>query len=297
MPYTSYYFCSAIIILLQEEELPVRGLLFGRFVLMLMKHLREEHRLLEKNIPGLRFATYRKVVIPKPDEWITSTKEVVQLCLEACYRQAPPGDKKERARFYENTRKLIGQQIPNGGSLITNHLMAVLAIVGLVPLWFAEEHTVDPSSKSLEYLVNNKGLAKGKPASERFLESLSSVLQTDLGITASRKYSENVCCKAYRIDKDRIAKETMSKVKNSDSRFSDLVFDTQCIFQVVGGQVHVHRQGYETVAVNGGLIDLWANGGSVWTLSQLILQFESIPKQLGRQGRGSIVPNWVCGVD
>ncbi len=33
MPYTTYYFSSAIIILLQEEKLPVRGLLFGHFVL------------------------------------------------------------------------------------------------------------------------------------------------------------------------------------------------------------------------------------------------------------------------
>jgi hypothetical protein len=68
----------------------------------------------------------------------------------------------------------------------------------------------------------------------------------------------------------------------------------------VGGKVHVHRQGYETVVVSGGLMDRWALGGSVWTLSQLLLQFEdiakegfSIPKQLGKQGTGSIVPNWV----
>jgi hypothetical protein len=305
MPYTTYYFCSAIIILLQEEELPVRGLLFGRLVLMLMAHLREEHKRLEINIPGFRFSIYRQVVLPKVDQWQTSTKELVRLCLEASFRQTPPGDKKERARFYEETRRSIAKLIPNAGSLITNHLMTVLAVVGLVPLWFSEEHTVDLTSKSLAFLVDEKGLAKGKAAADRFLESLSSVLQTEYAIMANRKYGENVNCKSFRIENDRIAKEDKTKKQrmSSDQRFSDLHFLKQCIFQVVGGKVHVHRQGYETVVVSGGLMDRWALGGRVWTLSQLLLQFEdiakegfSIPKQLGKQGTGSIVPNWVHDV-
>jgi hypothetical protein len=300
MPYTTYYFCSAIIILLQEEKLPVRGLLFGHFVLNLMHHLREEHKRLKINIPGLRFSNYRKVVIPKPDKWQTSTKEMVRLCLEACFRQVPPGEKKERARFYEETRKSIAKEIPNAGPLISNHLMGVLAIVGLVPLWFAAEHTVDTSSKPFVFLVKEKGLEKGKPAADRFLESLSSFLQTEHGITASRRFGENLSCKAFRMEKDRIAKETMTKNEESDHRFSDLAFDTQCIFQVVRGQVHVHRQGYKTVEVSGGLIARWALGGRVWTLPQLILQFEStakndfsIPKKLGGK---NFVPNWMRGV-
>jgi hypothetical protein len=77
MPYTTYYFCSAIIILLQEEELPVHGLLFGCLVLMLMNHLREEHRVLETSIPGLHFSVYQAVVLHKADKWKTSTKELV----------------------------------------------------------------------------------------------------------------------------------------------------------------------------------------------------------------------------
>ena len=270
---------------------------------MLMNHLREEHQVLKVKIPGLRFSLYRAVVIPEEGEWKKSTKELVRLCLEASFRPTPPGDKKERARFYEESRKLIAIQIPNGGSLITNHFMAVLAIVGLVPLWFAGEHTVDVSSKSLAFLVEHKGLVKGKAAADRFLESLSSALQTDYGINANRKYSENVNCKSYRLEKDRIAKEAKTKKESSDKRYSDLHFDKQCIFQVVGGQVHVHRFGYETVVVSGGLIDRWALGGRVWKLSQLLLQFEdtsverfSIPKQLGKQGTDCIVPNWICDV-
>jgi hypothetical protein len=220
--------------------------------------------------------------------------------LEACFRQVPPGEKKERARFYEETRKSIAKEIPNAGPLISNHFMGVLAIVGLVPLWFAAEHTVDTSSKPFVFLVKEKGLEKGKPAADRFLESLSSFLQTEHGITASRRFGENLSCKAFRMEKDRIAKETMTKNEESDHRFSDLAFDTQCIFQVVRGQVHVHRQGYETVEVSGGLIARWALGGRVWTLPQLILQFEStakndfsIPKKLGGK---NFVPNWMRGV-
>jgi hypothetical protein len=266
----------------------------------LMKHLRAKDVDMGKKIPGFRFNTYRTPILPKPEDWKSSTKEILRLCLEASFRQTPPGDKKERARLYEETRKCIGNEIPNAGSLITNHLMAVFAIVGLVPLWYAEEYTVDTSSKSFKFLVKNKGLVKGKPAADRFLESLSSSLKTEHGVTVSRKYSENVCCKAFRIENDRLAKEAGSNKESSDHRFSDLIFHNQCIFEVVGGQVHVHRKDFETVVVNGGLIDRWAMGGRVWTLSQLILQFEStakdvffIPKELGLASPDSHVPKWV----
>jgi hypothetical protein len=112
-----------------------------------MYKLREEHQGLKRKILGLRFATYWKVVIPGREDWAGSTTEVVCLCLEASFRQDPPEDKKQQALYYEKTRKVIAKEIPNAGGLILNHLMVVLAIVGLVPLWFGEVHTVDTSSK------------------------------------------------------------------------------------------------------------------------------------------------------
>jgi hypothetical protein len=45
--------------------------------------------------PGLRFSTYRKVVVPGKEEWILSTTEVVRLCLEASYQTNQPGNKKD----------------------------------------------------------------------------------------------------------------------------------------------------------------------------------------------------------
>ena len=168
----------------------------------MMRHLHEEHQRLKIKIPGLRFPTYRKVVVPNEEEWKRSTIEVVRLCLEASFRSERPTSKKERAKFYEQTRKMIQKEIPNGGLLVTNHLMAILAIVGLVPLWFAEEHTVETTSKSIMFLVKHKGLVKGKPAAQCFLDSLSGALLSIHGIAASRKYTENVCCKAYRIETD-----------------------------------------------------------------------------------------------
>jgi hypothetical protein len=97
----------------------------------------------------------------------------IHLCLEASFHHDPPGDKKDQALYYEKTRKAIVKEIPDTGSLIMNHLMAVFAIVGLVPLWFVEEHTVNTSSKSMDFLVVKKGLVKGKLAVQRFLDSLS----------------------------------------------------------------------------------------------------------------------------
>jgi hypothetical protein len=95
--------------------------------------------------------------------------------------------------------------------------MAVLAIVGLVPLWFAAEHMVKTSSKPMqEYLVKERGLVSGKPWAQRFLDSLSSALQHQHGITATCKYSENVGCKAFRL----------ACMEETDKRFSILCFAT-----------------------------------------------------------------------
>jgi hypothetical protein len=60
--------------------------------------------------------------------------------------------------------------------------MAVFAIVGLAPLWFAEEHTINTSSKLIKFLVAKKALVKGKPAAQHFLDSLSLALEYQHGI-------------------------------------------------------------------------------------------------------------------
>jgi hypothetical protein len=209
--------------------------------------------------------------------------------LEASFRHVPPGDKKERAVFYEKTRKAIADEIPNAGGLITNHLMGIFAITGIVPLWFAEEHSVDTQSKSICFFVENKGLTKGKPAAQRFLDSVSTVLHHEYGILCTRKYSENVGCKCFR----------MECTECSDSKFSDLVFDRQCVFEVVSGEVHVHRRGCQKVVVKGSLVNRWALGGRFWNIPQLILNFGStakvgfrLPRGLGDQGGNRLVLEW-----
>ena len=289
MPFTSYYFVSGCIVLLWGQVLPSPGLLLGHSLLLIMKQLRKDHQDWNTKIPGLRFSTYRKLVVPLKKEWEESTKEIVRLCLAANYRHETPGDKKERATFYEKTRKSISKQIPDGGSLVTNHLMNILAIVGVVPLWFAEEHSVDTSSKSIQYLVKNKGLAKGKHAAERFLDSVASALQRQHGITASRKYTENVCCKAFRRE----------CTVGSDHRFSDLLFDNQCVFQTRKSSVRVYRRGFQEVVVDGPLIEKWSFDGKFWTMQQLLLHFKStsvvgfeIPKGLGILVRKRLSLQW-----
>jgi UDP-N-acetylmuramyl pentapeptide phosphotransferase/UDP-N-acetylglucosamine-1-phosphate transferase len=81
--------------------------------------------------------------------------------LEASFCHDTPGDKKERALYYEKTRKVIAKEIPDAGGLITNHLMVVFAIVvSLVLLWFVDEHTIDTSSKSINFLVEKRDSSK-----------------------------------------------------------------------------------------------------------------------------------------
>jgi hypothetical protein len=288
MPFTTYYFTLAVVILLQAKELPCRGIGLGRFLLILMKKLKDDDH--KHKIPGLRFATYSAIHVPGKQAWDDSTTEIVRLCLEACFRSEPPGAKKSRADIYESTRRGIQKEIKGAGPLITNHLLAILAIVGLVPLWFAEEHTADNNSKAMIYLQKHQDLPKGKPEASRFLDSLSSALNLLKGITGSRKYAENVSCKGFRL-------RDVIQGGKSDERFSDLVFEQQCVFQVVGGEVYIHRAGRRKGVVKGSLIDHWAMSGRFYTIQQLLLQFGkmgkddfSIPDCLGGGHRW---PKWV----
>jgi hypothetical protein len=114
-------------------------------------------------------------------------------------------------------------------------------------------------------------------------------LNHEYGILSTRKYAENVGCKCFR----------MECTECSESKFSDLVFEQQCVFQVVSGEVHVHRRGCCKVVVKGSLINRWALGGQFWDIPELILNFVStskvgfrLPNQLGEQGRNRLVLEW-----
>jgi hypothetical protein len=175
------------------------------------------------------------------------------------------------------------------GSSHESSAMTVFVIVGLVPLWFVEEHTVDTSSKLITYLISEKGLSKGKPATQRFLDSLSSALKRQYVIAATHKYSENVGCKAF----------WLMLTKESDEHFFDLVFENQCIFEVAVGEVHMYHLRYRKVMVKASLIDQWAFGKRYWQLPQLVLHFVltaklgfCIPPGLGVHGGSRLVLKW-----
>jgi hypothetical protein len=166
-------------------------------------------------------------VVPGEDKWISSMMEVICLCLEASLHHHPPGDKKDRAVFYERHRKVFSKEISDAGSLITNHLMAVFIIFGLVPLWFAEEHTVKTSSKLIACLISEKGLVKGKRVTQHFLDSLSSALECQHGIAVTHKSSENVGSKTFPLmcNKGRMSGFLIWSLKWQLEKFTCTVLD------------------------------------------------------------------------
>jgi hypothetical protein len=92
--------------------------------------------------------------------------------------------------------------------------MAVFANIGLVPLWFGEEHSAKTSFTSINIFFKEKGRAKGRPAAQWFLDSLSLALQCQHGIMVTRKYAENVGCKVF----------CLACTEGSDEHFSTLAF-------------------------------------------------------------------------
>jgi hypothetical protein len=165
--------------------------------------------------------------------------------------------------------------------------MAVFANIGLVPLWFGEEHSAKTSFTSINIFFKEKGRAKGRPAAQWFLDSLSLALQCQHGIMVTRKYAENIGCKVF----------CLACTEGSDEHFSNLTFQNHPrISKSVSSKLITVTYmfiilGFRTSVVHGPLIDCWAFGGRFWLLPHLLLQFGSMTGSVTFDGQATTDPS------
>ena len=62
------------------------------------------------------------------------------------------------------------------GRLVINHIIAIAAVIGMLPLKFAELYHNANGCPGIKELVETKGLLPGQEAANQFLDSLSCVL-------------------------------------------------------------------------------------------------------------------------
>ena len=190
-----------------------------------------------------------------------------------------PGAKLQRLKYHKQLLHGVRKLLMNCGALISNHCINIMALLSLVPSWYALEYEGGQSSRGIQYMRKKYDLGGGEAAFQSFLDCLVASISME---------SNESCCK--RVAKNVICKITPTE-SNSDGRFSDLIWkDRKLFYSTKEGVVVVSEDGQSSEAAQQ-LISKWTwNYGAVTgealydhcaiRISQGLSNFE-IPKELG----------------
>ena len=137
LQWTPCYFCTVCEKMMHQNELKVRGMFIGHYVLektyCMYYHTKKDPKLTH---PGKRFFYYRNVSVPHKDEWCHSVDKISYVTLQSFKNNIKPSTEKECLEIYKATFNQIEAEIPGAHILKVNHLMGAMAIIGVLPLWY-----------------------------------------------------------------------------------------------------------------------------------------------------------------
>ena len=88
--------------------------------------------------------------------------------------------KKLNKREWDEKHKIVylrsKEKWDKSGRLVTNHILGVASIIGMVPLKFAELYQNANACPGVKELVETKGLLPGQDAANQYLDALSCAL-------------------------------------------------------------------------------------------------------------------------
>ena len=155
LQWTPCYFCAVCQQIMIQNELKIRGISIGHYVLektyRMYYHRNKNAKLTH---PGKRFFDYRTVTVLDKDAWCESVKKIVYVTLQSFRNNIKSSTKKERVEIYKAMFNHIEAEIPGAGTLQVNHLMGAMAIIGVFPLWYIVLFHKVHRTKGSEHLVD-----------------------------------------------------------------------------------------------------------------------------------------------
>ena len=265
---TTHYISVVLLMMAQEDKLTNRGVELGRDILYYTKKLYLEKTSKAKTA-GLRFPRYNEILLPDQEEWKESVRKMVFYALIAFEVDQHAMSKEDKRLIYKKTLEGWKDSIRYAGILITNHLLGIASILGVVPLWFIDLFHVSKLSKGLEYFRKHYNLQTSSENVNQFFKSIVSAFQ-QRGIFMTVRIAENVVCKVYRII---IAGE--EKIIFCDHHIEGTPF----IYNIEDNKLIIEFLNGEKTIVTGSFIYQWYYKGQ-WTTLHNIVRTQSMTMNL-----------------
>ena len=219
IPNQSYFFMVASHIILQAEPASLanhRGPRFGMLFAEIMLEEWERASVLHpRNKLWRRFNQYHEPNIPGADIWQRICLVLTRyfLYVNAAFPDQPrPPNKPTMRTAYKALIDFVIKTIDRTGTLIGNHSLLILSLVGVVPWWVRTICTVDPGAGYITHI--NSRIAtpiigrNGKAELARFMDSeIARLLREPVvgGMLITWRYVENLLCKVRIITSARVS--------------------------------------------------------------------------------------------
>jgi hypothetical protein len=195
-----------------------------------------------------RYNMYWPMVLPSSSIFESNVFNSCKLCLRM-FRDYPalPMSKIFAKKIYKRLCVLMREGVKNFGALGSNHLMAALAILGLVPEWTYHQCTLDPASEGYEYLAERFCLPKGVTGADPFFKSICKEFQVRYGYVSERLV-ENLICKIVQAEqkKKNNRKKNNETNKKEPTHFKDVVVVGQLLYVPRGHVVNIFSGNSQT---------------------------------------------------
>ena len=227
-PYTTYFFVIVVKQILDGKRHVHRGYLLGFDLIQAMSMLEREHR---RTIPGLlsQLDSKSRFLLPNANDWIIQVKRMVLLQLKSWLGK---GESNSNHRYQEYKRmynEMIGRgRWDNCGKTGINSALGAFAIIGTIPLHFADEYHNANHDEAFKYFAKSFDFKTDAEVSNRLLISLS-VHMINQNYAGSKRISEHGIWKAF------------SKVIKRDDMTKDLSFAGQHIYEAYDHRLCVYE--------------------------------------------------------
>lgn len=146
-----------------------------------------------------RFNSYDDPVVPLRSEWEKQCHRTTVYCLHIWAAHACPTSSKKKMELYQKISHKLSEMWKGVGVLGISHSVHQKALLGLLPPWCRELAIVEPSSRVIKFFNTRYDLKRKLKGLEldRFFKTWSARFEHLFGYPFSKRYLENVLCKAY----------------------------------------------------------------------------------------------------
>ena len=170
-----------------------RGFAFGYYILVTMHEIKGRTPL-----PPCRFNDYKSFDLMTYEEW---EKVCCNRCRVALHLSASLPSKPEPNKIlpsYKKSLNLLKSTVKGAGVLVTNHAIAIMLVLGLLPSWFYSVAVITGDSKYMEYFSNRFDIPKMDNDQATALgERIALLLRDWSNLHINLRMVENLLCKCF----------------------------------------------------------------------------------------------------